>query len=164
MWRAFFLRACSEGTGEETGGEIWDPLDISGSVGDEALMWFRASELKHGRVAMLATVGYLTGAAGITFPGEIAGGVSFASVNANGVFSAWSNVPEAGKLQVTLHPPPATASCVVRRRAPAALGCTNLFSGGMHWATAEWGCRRQRRAWTRCWCDAPCSCDGCGNF
>ena len=28
--------------------------------------------------AQLATVGYLTGAAGITFPGEIAGGVSFA--------------------------------------------------------------------------------------
>lgn len=94
---------CREGTGEETGGEIWDPLDISGSVGDEALMWFRASELKHGRVAMLATVGYLTGAAGITFPGEIAGGVSFESVNANGVFSAWSNVPEAGKLQVRFH-------------------------------------------------------------
>ena len=67
-------------------------------------MWFRASELKHGRVAMLASVGYLVGAAGITFPGEIAGGVSFASVNANGVFSAWSNVPEAGKLQVSSSP------------------------------------------------------------
>ena len=99
-WLLARVPGCREGTGEETGGEIWDPLDISGSVGDEALMWFRASELKHGRVAMLATVGYLTGAAGITFPGEIAGGVSFASVNANGVFSAWSNVPEAGKLQI----------------------------------------------------------------
>jgi hypothetical protein len=91
-----------EGTGEETGGEIWDPLDIAGSVGDEALMWFRAAELKHGRVAMLATVGYLTGAAGITFPGEIAKGVTFESVNSGGVFSAWSNVPEAGKLQILL--------------------------------------------------------------
>merc|ERR1719163_857115 len=88
-----------EGTGEETGGEIWDPLDIAGSVGDEALMWFRASELKHGRVAMLASVGYLTGAAGITFPGTIGDGVSFADCNANGVFNAWSTVPEAGKLQ-----------------------------------------------------------------
>ena len=63
-------------------------------------MWFRAAELMHGRQAMLATVGYLTGAAGITFPGEIGDGVTFASVNANGVFSAWSNVPEAGKLQI----------------------------------------------------------------
>merc|ERR1719198_2752605 len=89
-----------EGTGEETGGEIWDPIGISDSVSDEALMWFRHSELKHGRVAMLASVGYLVGAAGITFPGEIAGGTTFASVNADGVFSAWSNVPEEGKLQI----------------------------------------------------------------
>merc|ERR1719393_647260 len=89
-----------EGTGEETGGEIWDPLDIAGSVGDEALMWFRAAELKHGRVAMLATVGYIAGAAGVTFPGDIAKGVTFASVNEGGVFSAWSAVPEAGKLQI----------------------------------------------------------------
>jgi|Transcript_33317 hypothetical protein len=91
-----------EGTGEETGGQIWDPLDIAGSVSDEALMWFRHAELKHGRVAMLATVGYLTGAAGITFPGDIANGVSFASVNADGVFNAWGNVPEEGKLQIIL--------------------------------------------------------------
>ena len=74
-------------------------------------MWFRASELKHGRVAMLATVGYLTGAAGITFPGEIAKGVSFASCNANGVFNAWSSVPEEGKLQVTRGPPAARSAC-----------------------------------------------------
>jgi len=91
-----------EGTGEETGGEIWDPLDISGSVSDEALMWFRHAELKHGRAAMLACVGYITGAAGITFPGDIAGGVSFASVNADGVYNAWGNVPTEGKLQILL--------------------------------------------------------------
>jgi len=89
-----------EGTGEETGGEIWDPLGISSTVSDEAIMWFRASELKHGRVAMLATVGYLAGAAGYTFPGEIAKGVTFASVNADGVYNAWGNVPEEGKFQM----------------------------------------------------------------
>merc|ERR1719201_2327519 len=89
-----------EGTGEETGGELWDPIGISNTVSDEAIMWFRASELKHGRVAMLASVGYLVGAAGLTFPGEIAKGVSFASVNADGVYNAWGNVPEAGKLQI----------------------------------------------------------------
>jgi len=91
-----------EGTGEETGGEIWDPLSISDSVSDEALMWFRHAELKHGRAAMLACVGYITGAAGITFPGEIAKGVTFASVNADGVFSAWGNTPVEGKLQILL--------------------------------------------------------------
>eukprot|EP00966_Prymnesium_polylepis_P225552 5217809-Prymnesium_polylepis.1 len=47
-----FCLVFREGTGEETGGEIWDPLDIAGSVSDEALMWFRHAELKHGRAAM----------------------------------------------------------------------------------------------------------------
>merc|ERR1712127_759238 len=89
-----------EGAGEETGGEIWDPLGISNAVSDEAMMWFRAAELKHGRAAMLGSVGYLVGAAGITFPGEIAKGVSFASVNSDGVYNAWAKVPEEGKLQI----------------------------------------------------------------
>merc|ERR1712159_259551 len=40
------------------------------------------------------------GAAGITFPGEIAKGVSFASVNSDGVYNAWGKVPEEGKLQI----------------------------------------------------------------
>merc|ERR1711892_1545685 len=84
----------------ETGGEIWDPLGISNAVSDEAMMWFRAAELKHGRAAMLGSVGYLIGAAGITFPGEIAKGVSFASVNSDGVYNAWAKVPEEGKLQI----------------------------------------------------------------
>ena len=122
---------CSEGTGEETGGEIWDPLDISGAVGDEALMWFRASELKHGRVAMLASVGYIAGAAGITFPGNIAGDTSFASVNADGVFSAWSNVPEGGKLQVSLAPARDPRVTPLARVTPSVI--------------SRWRRRRQRR-------------------
>merc|ERR1711892_299709 len=77
-----------------------DPLGISNAVSDEAMMWFRAAELKHGRAAMLGSVGYLVGAAGTTFPGEIAKGVSFASVNSDGVYNAWAKVPEEGKLQI----------------------------------------------------------------
>ena len=91
-----------EGTGEETGGEIWDPLGFTDTVSDEALMWFRHAELKHGRASMLASVGYLVGAAGITFPGEIAKGVTFESVNSDGVYAAWGKVPEEGKLQILL--------------------------------------------------------------
>ena len=50
------MRLRREGTGEETGGEIWDPLGISNAVSDEAMMWFRAAELKHGRAAMVRLV------------------------------------------------------------------------------------------------------------
>ena len=51
---------------------------------------------------MLACVGYLTGAMGMTFPGDISPGTSFASVNADGVYNAWANVPQEGKLQILL--------------------------------------------------------------
>jgi len=88
------------GADAETAYKKWDPLGISDVVDDSTLKWFRAAEIKHGRVAMLASVGYLVGALGITFPGEIAKGVTFESVNAAGVFSAWGNVPAYGKLQI----------------------------------------------------------------
>ena len=66
---------------------FFDPLGLSKDVDAGRLAFYRECEIKHGRVAMLATVGYLTGAAGITFPGDIANGVSFASVNADGARS-----------------------------------------------------------------------------
>mmetsp|Transcript_52774 Transcript_52774/g.87656 ORF Transcript_52774/g.87656 Transcript_52774/m.87656 type:complete len:225 (+) Transcript_52774:38-712(+) len=91
-----------EGKSVEAGNTVWDPLGFTEFVNDETMMWFRAAELKHGRVCMLASVGYLAGAAGLTFPGEIAKGVSFASCNTEGVFNAWGKVPEAGKLQIVL--------------------------------------------------------------
>ena len=49
--------------------------------------------------AQLATVGYLTGAAGLTFPGEIAKGVSFASVNADGAHLHCGILPTADEGQ-----------------------------------------------------------------
>ena len=52
------------------------------------------------RVAMAATVGWIINEAGITFDGDIASGVSFASLG-KGV-QAWENVPDAGKLQILL--------------------------------------------------------------
>ncbi len=89
-----------EGVGPETGNKVFDPLNIAGSVSDPAVAWMRAAELKHGRVAMIATVGYLVTAAGIHFPGELAKGVTFASVAAAGPYDALSAVPAEGKLQI----------------------------------------------------------------
>jgi len=49
---------------------LWDPLGLlKESTSQEGFDDLREKEIKHGRVAMLAVVGYLTTAAGIRFPG-----------------------------------------------------------------------------------------------
>jgi len=48
---------------------LWDPLGIIADGDQEKFDLFRECEIKHGRVAMLAVVGYLVTAAGIRFPG-----------------------------------------------------------------------------------------------
>merc|ERR1719367_2213484 len=45
------------GVGPETGGVMWDPAGFGKLASPTTMKWFRASELKHGRVAMLATLG-----------------------------------------------------------------------------------------------------------
>mmetsp|Transcript_7652 Transcript_7652/g.24014 ORF Transcript_7652/g.24014 Transcript_7652/m.24014 type:complete len:211 (+) Transcript_7652:411-1043(+) len=78
----------------------WDPAGLADLGTPATLAWFRAAEIKHSRVAMAATVGWIINEAGITFDGDIASGVSFASLG-KGV-QAWENVPDAGKLQIIL--------------------------------------------------------------
>ncbi|KAG8463533.1 hypothetical protein KFE25_003806 [Diacronema lutheri] len=54
-------------------GGVFDPLGL-GEKGD--VVWLREAELKHGRVAMLAVVGYIVNDLGIHFPGEQYAGIS----------------------------------------------------------------------------------------
>mmetsp|Transcript_97441 Transcript_97441/g.179056 ORF Transcript_97441/g.179056 Transcript_97441/m.179056 type:complete len:259 (+) Transcript_97441:65-841(+) len=81
---------------------FWDPLGFTADGDEEAFLRRRAVEVKHGRVAMLASLGYALGGYDVTFPGNIAPGVSFKSINVDGPFSAWSKVPEEGKLQILI--------------------------------------------------------------
>jgi len=74
----------------------FDPLGYSQLGTDETLNWFRAAELKNGRVAMLATTGYLVQAAGIHFPGMLSSDVSFESLSGLNPLDQWDAVPEAG--------------------------------------------------------------------
>lgn len=46
---------------------VFDPLDLASKYD---VNWLREAELKHGRVCMLAFLGWITVDAGITFPGE----------------------------------------------------------------------------------------------
>jgi len=78
----------------------FDPLNLAEQGSDETLRWYRAAELKHGRCAMVATVGYLTNAAGYHFPGMLSSDVSFESLAAMSPPDAWAAVPIAGKAQI----------------------------------------------------------------
>ena len=50
-------------------GGIWDPLGLAEGGSDETIAWYRHAEIKHGRVAMAAFVGWWTVGAGVRFPG-----------------------------------------------------------------------------------------------
>jgi hypothetical protein len=68
---------------------------------EETLAWFRHSEVKHGRVAMAAFVGWWAVGAGLRFPGELAHGLAFSSIPSKGL-EAWDAVPGWGKAQLLL--------------------------------------------------------------
>merc|ERR1712151_926959 len=90
----------------------WDPLNI-GESSPETIGWFRHAEIKHGRVAMAAFVGYCLQSNGLCFPWNLQapiGGVgpmasmptiSFADISAaGGPADQWDALPTAAKLQI----------------------------------------------------------------
>ncbi len=80
---------------EPTG--FFDPLGLSKDIDQEKFDQYRLAELKNGRAAMLAVVGYVF-QEGFRFPGEIAPGIKFADIP-NGI-AAIEAVPALGWLQI----------------------------------------------------------------
>ena len=78
----------------------FDPLGLATLGSESTLAWFRAAELKHSRVAMLATTGYIVQAAGYHFPGMLSSDVSFETLSAMKPLDAWDAVPDNGKAQI----------------------------------------------------------------
>lgn len=78
---------------------FWDPLGLVAD-GDEAKFnRLRGVEIKHGRIAMVAIVGYLVQEAGIRLPGDLTlSGLKFADIP-NG-YAGIEAIPYAGKLQI----------------------------------------------------------------
>ena len=82
---------------------FWDPAGLSADGSVENFQRRRATELKHGRIAMLATMGYITPEITGKFPGFLSpsAGLKFADVP-NGL-AALSKVPQAGWGQILLY-------------------------------------------------------------
>jgi len=91
------------GISTETGNVLWDPLELSKNMDEGNLNLVRAAELKHGRVAMLATVGWAWTATGTHFEGMISTSkkISFADLAAAAdPIAAAAKMPAAGVWQM----------------------------------------------------------------
>ena len=82
---------------------FWDPAGLSADGSVENFKRRRATEIKHGRIAMLATMGYITPEITGKFPGYLSpsAGLKFADIP-NGL-AAISKVPQAGWGQILLY-------------------------------------------------------------
>jgi len=89
----------------------WDPLNLADydqwSQGQEAAIGFlRHAEIKHGRVAMAAFVGYIVQSNGICWPWALTGGPNGVMhsdiLAAGGPADQWDALPTASKLQILL--------------------------------------------------------------
>lgn len=80
---------------------FFDPLGLVADGDQEKFDRLRYVELKHGRISMLAVVGYLVQEAGIRLPGNIdLEGNSFSDIR-NG-FAAFLDIPSGGIAQLVL--------------------------------------------------------------
>jgi len=76
---------------------FWDPAKLSQGISQERFEFYRLAELKHGRVCMLAVLGYVATET-YHFPGDIAPGIPFDSIPSG--YAAIAQVPLLGWLQI----------------------------------------------------------------
>merc|ERR1719270_3302840 len=94
------LRAFESELGVQAPFGFWDPLGYTKDGDEEVFKRRRTSEIKHGRISMLATMGYITPEITGKFPGYLSytAKLKFADVP-NGL-AAISKMPAAGWLQI----------------------------------------------------------------
>jgi len=78
---------------------FWDPLGIVAGGDEKKFDRLRYVEIKHGRISMLAVVGYLVTYAGVRFGGTIdAAGTKFADIPSG--FNALDSISDSGICQI----------------------------------------------------------------
>mmetsp|Transcript_7988 Transcript_7988/g.19724 ORF Transcript_7988/g.19724 Transcript_7988/m.19724 type:complete len:255 (+) Transcript_7988:43-807(+) len=86
---------------------FWDPLKLAeaefwDNTNEETIGFLRHAEIKHGRVAMAAFVGYVLQSNGVHFPWAPYPGFDAAASAAMSPPEQWDALPYAGKLQILL--------------------------------------------------------------
>lgn len=95
------LKAFEDDVGAQPPLGFFDPLGLVADGDQEKFDRLRYVELKHGRISMLAVVGYLVQEAGIRLPGNIDySGLAFADIP-NG-FAAFNTISSAGIAQLVV--------------------------------------------------------------
>jgi len=87
--------------------KYYDPLELSsisiwGNTNDESIAFLRHSEVKHGRIAMAAFVGYIVQSNGIHFPWPISVDGSPFPSDAGSPPEQWDALPVEAKWQIIL--------------------------------------------------------------
>merc|ERR1712130_875692 len=94
-----YLSAFEDELGVQPPLGFYDPLGMLNNASQERFDQLRYTEIKHGRVSMLAFLGFITQYAGIRLPGNISfDGTTFESIPSG--FGALSAVPKGGLVQI----------------------------------------------------------------
>merc|ERR1719266_1553392 len=97
------LRAFENELGVQPPVGFWDPLGLAKDGDADAFRRRRATELKHGRVSMLATMGYITPEIIGKFPGYLSPSKGLAFEDVPNGLAAISKVPPLGWAQIVFY-------------------------------------------------------------
>ncbi|CAK0817363.1 unnamed protein product [Prorocentrum cordatum] len=97
------LRAFESELGVQAPVGFWDPAGLSKDGDAAAFKRRRSTEIKHGRVSMLATMGYITPEVAGKFPGYLSPSKGLAFEDIPNGLAAISKVPFVGWLQIVIY-------------------------------------------------------------
>merc|ERR1712060_578651 len=103
LYTASPLRAFENELGVQDPVGLWDPLGFTADGSVENFQRRRQTELKHGRISMLATMGYITPELTGKLPGFLSKSAGLAFQDIPNGLGAISKVPAAGWLQIVAY-------------------------------------------------------------